>query len=141
MTRRVLLQRLGTGVGLTLLAACTSATQTTSPTAAPAPSQAAAAPGGGAAPGASAVAQAPSPQPAAAAQPRSGGTLHLAQTVEIASGGQAGSSPLSGQNITPAALTATFLGFDSLIAYDANLKPQPMLAESWDVSSDFKQIY
>ena len=30
--------------------------------------------------------------------------------------------------------------FDTLTNYDQNLKPQPELAESWDFSSDFKQM-
>ena len=30
--------------------------------------------------------------------------------------------------------------FDRLTVYDDKLKPQPMLAESWDVSTDCKQI-
>ena len=29
---------------------------------------------------------------------------------------------------------------DRLTSYDANLKPQPMLAESWEFSNDFKQL-
>ena len=32
------------------------------------------------------------------------------------------------------------MAFDRLTAYDEKLQPQPMLAESWDVSTDFKQI-
>ncbi len=79
-------------------------------------------------------------KPSAAAQPRAGGILNLGQTVEIAAGGQAGTSAVGGTNITPAALSATFLGYDSLVSYDANMKPQPMLAESWDVATDFKRI-
>jgi peptide/nickel transport system substrate-binding protein len=35
---------------------------------------------------------------------------------------------------------ATWAPFDRLTAYDQNLKPQPMLAESWEFSSDFKQL-
>ena len=30
--------------------------------------------------------------------------------------------------------------FDRLIAYDVKAQPRPMLAESWDVSSDFKEV-
>ena len=32
------------------------------------------------------------------------------------------------------------LVYDHLTAYDDKLKPQPMLAESWDISPDFKQV-
>jgi peptide/nickel transport system substrate-binding protein len=32
------------------------------------------------------------------------------------------------------------MSFDRLTAYDANLKPQPMLAESWELSSDNKRL-
>ena len=30
--------------------------------------------------------------------------------------------------------------FDRLVAYDVKLQPQPMLAESWDVSNDFTRV-
>ena len=33
-----------------------------------------------------------------------------------------------------------FLAFDRIIQYDDKLQPQPMLAESWDLSDDLKQI-
>ncbi|HEX8966649.1 MAG TPA: ABC transporter substrate-binding protein [Chloroflexota bacterium] len=78
--------------------------------------------------------------PTESAQPRTGGTLRFAQNVEIAAGGAAGTSPLDGQNISPAPLSAIWLGYDSLIRYDDALKPQPMLAESWDLSSDYTRI-
>jgi peptide/nickel transport system substrate-binding protein len=74
------------------------------------------------------------------AQPRVGGTLRFGQNVEIAAGGAAGASPLDGQNISPAPLSAIWLGYDSLVRYDDNFKPQPMLAESWDLSADYKRI-
>jgi ABC-type transport system substrate-binding protein len=32
------------------------------------------------------------------------------------------------------------LAYERLIQYDEKLQPQPMLAESWDLSSDYKQI-
>ena len=38
------------------------------------------------------------------------------------------------------AVDTTWMPFDRLTAYDAELKPQPMLAESWELSSDSKQI-
>ncbi|HEU0169050.1 MAG TPA: ABC transporter substrate-binding protein, partial [Chloroflexota bacterium] len=133
VSRRHVLALITAGAGAVLLAACSQAAPA-SPSASAKPAQSS---GSGGAP---VVASSASAAASTAAQPRKGGILTSGQTVEIASGGQAGTSPLSGQNITPAALTATFLGYDPLVAYDANLKPQPMLAESWDVSSDFKQI-
>jgi peptide/nickel transport system substrate-binding protein len=123
MQRRRLLQLIGAGVGLGLLAACAQATPTT-PTAAP--GQPPAGPSGAGAP--------------TAGQPRAGGTLVFGQNVEIAGGGQAGASPLDGQNISPAPLSATWLGYDTLMRYDEQNKPQPMLAESWDLSSDYRKI-
>jgi peptide/nickel transport system substrate-binding protein len=77
---------------------------------------------------------------AAPAPVRTGGTLRFAQNVEIAAGGQAGNSPLDGQNISPAPLSAIWLGYDSLVRYDDNFTPTPMLAESWDVSGDATRI-
>ena len=71
-------------------------------------------------------------QSAAASQPRSGGTLRAALTADL-------------PNLDPHINTTTahenlFLAFDRLIQYDDQLQPQPMLAESWDLSSDLKQI-
>ena len=45
---------------------------------------------------------------------------------------------LDGQLVTT--VDATWMPFDRLTAYDDDLKPQPMLAESWEFSSDFKQL-
>jgi peptide/nickel transport system substrate-binding protein len=118
LTRRQALLLLGAGVTLSALAACAP------PAAAPPAS-------------ASSV---PAAAPAAAAQPRAGGTLRLGQAVEVAAGGQAGASALDGQNITPAPLSATWLGYESLIAYDAQHRPQPLLAESWDASPDLTRV-
>jgi peptide/nickel transport system substrate-binding protein len=123
VSRRRAVTLLMRGLGLTLLAACAPAAP---PAAAPAATPPL--PPGGAA------------TPTTAAQPRSGGTLHVAQNVEIASGGQAAVSPLDANNITPASLSAVWLGFDTLIAYDNDYKPQPMLAESWEVAPDYKQV-
>src|ERR1043165_692627 len=122
MQRRAFLRIVTIAAGATISAACTpTAPVAVAPTAAP---------------GKPVAGQTQS----AADQPRSGGTLRFGQNVEIASGGQAGQSPLDGQNISPAPLSALWLGFDSLMRYDDSFKPQPMLAESWDVSSDFKRI-
>jgi peptide/nickel transport system substrate-binding protein len=123
--RREVIRFLSVGAGLSVAACAPIAPPNAAPTSAAA----------GAAVGTSASAV-----PTLASQPRPGGTLRFAQNVEIAAGGQAGTSPLDGQNVSPAPLSAIWLGFDSLIRYDQNNQPQPMLAESWDLSSDYKQI-
>src|ERR1043166_1129141 len=110
MRRREILRLSTVGAGLGIAAACApSAPVAVAPTAAPG-------------------------KPAATepSQPRAGGTLRFGQNVEIAAGGAAGISPLDAQNISPAPLSAIWLGYDSLVRYDDSLKPQPMLAESWD---------
>jgi peptide/nickel transport system substrate-binding protein len=114
-TRRKLLYLLGAGAGLTAVAACAPIAPVTTP-----------ASGSGATP--------------AASGPRRGGTLRFGQTVEIAAGGQAGASALDGQNVSPAPLSAIWLGYDSLTAYDDKMQPQPLLAESWDLNPDYKRI-
>ena len=40
----------------------------------------------------------------------------------------------------PGAVDSLWLAFDHLTIYDQKLQPQPMLAESWDLSTDFKQV-
>src|SRR5262249_2449718 len=69
---------------------------------------------------------------AAAAQPRTGETLRVAIPADITSlDGHISSSNLS---------VTTSNIFDRLVACDIKLQPQPMLAESWNVSSDFKRL-
>ncbi|MBV9581408.1 MAG: ABC transporter substrate-binding protein [Chloroflexi bacterium] len=135
VSRREALRLAMGGLALTLLVACApAAPQGAAPASTPLPT------GTRAASTATVIAVAPAPTTTTTEEPRSGGSLHVAQNVEIASGGQAGVSPLDANNITPATLSAIWLGFDTLIAYDANYKPQPMLAESWEVAPDFKQV-
>src|ERR1041385_6524871 len=122
MRRRELLQVMIGGTAVSVLAACAPLAPTAvTPSAAAGTRVAAVTPG----------------QPA---QPRSGGTLRLGQNVEIAAGGAVGASALDGNNISPAPLSAIWLGYDSLVRYDDSFKPQPMLAESWDVATDYKRI-
>ena len=64
--------------------------------------------------------------------PKSGGTLRVAISADPAS--------LDGHLYAAGRFDTTWLIYDRLTEYDLNLKPQPLLAESWDVSSDFKQI-
>jgi peptide/nickel transport system substrate-binding protein len=47
---------------------------------------------------------------------------------------------LEGQLIIPGALDTLWQVYDRLTAYDDKLQPQPMLAESWEVTPDAKQI-
>jgi peptide/nickel transport system substrate-binding protein len=120
LTRRSVLRGLGSSFGLALVAAC-----------APAP-----APAGTTAPAPAAQPTAAisvtSPSKPAAAQPRSGGTLRHATTADVAT--------LDPYLVTTNGMETSWLVFDRLTAYDANLKPQPMLAESWDFTPDFQQF-
>src|ERR1700730_3383462 len=109
LTRRAVLQLMASTAGTASVAACGTAQQ--SP---PAP-----------APPAAATATPPS------GQPISGGTLRLALPADLAT--------LDGHTRTPQSLASIWLIYDRLTAYDDKLKPQPILAESWVVSSDFKQ--
>jgi peptide/nickel transport system substrate-binding protein len=63
---------------------------------------------------------------------RTGGILRLAIPADITS--------LDGHISSSALSTTTGNIFDRLVAYDLKLQPQPMLAESWDVSADFTQV-
>jgi peptide/nickel transport system substrate-binding protein len=122
LSRREALRLLVAGSALAVLAACGP----TAPVATVGPP----APAGSATPPAAAVAAKPAAQ--SAAQPRTGGTLRLAIPADISSlDGHISSSSLS---VTTGNL------FDRLVAYDLKLQPQPMLAESWDVTSDYKQV-
>jgi peptide/nickel transport system substrate-binding protein len=125
LTRRSALRGLVSSVGLALVAACT-----------PAPASAPVPPGGpaSATPPAqpTAVVSVTSTSKPAATQPRSGGTLRHATTADVAT--------LDPYLVTTNGMETSWLVFDRLTAYDANLKPQPMLAESWDFTPDFQQF-
>ena len=75
------------------------------------------------------TAQSPAP---GAGQPKSGGTLRYAQTATPVS--------IDGNSIAGGGSETSWLVFDRLTSYDLNRKPEPMLAESWDIGSDFKQF-
>jgi peptide/nickel transport system substrate-binding protein len=69
------------------------------------------------------------PRPtAAAAQAKSGGTLRAGLVGDI--------GLINPHAIGPQPLQTIFSIWDRLIAYDTSGKPQPMLAESWDLSND-----
>ncbi|HEU0167067.1 MAG TPA: twin-arginine translocation signal domain-containing protein, partial [Chloroflexota bacterium] len=144
VSRRSLLQMVAAGTGMVILAACGSSAQ---PPASPAPpSQGPASSPAAAAPSSAAAAAKPStaasvavsaPASAAAAaspsvQPKLGGTLQAIQAGDLAS--------VDGHYYTPGAGLSAWIVFDTLTAYDDNLKPQPALAESWDQSTDLKSI-
>jgi len=119
VSRRAFLEVLALSSGVALLSACGPI----------APS--------GAAPTAVAAKPAAATTPAAAAatpaaQPKAGGRLVADKLGDVAN--------LDGHYWSPNGGLHVWLAYDTLARYDANLKPQPQLAESWDVSSDFKQV-
>jgi peptide/nickel transport system substrate-binding protein len=74
------------------------------------------------------AAQAPKPS----GEPKSGGTLRF---------GVAGEPPqFDGQYVNDLSQETIWLVYDRLTALDLNFQLQPMLAESWDFSSDAKQL-
>ncbi|HEX8967543.1 MAG TPA: ABC transporter substrate-binding protein [Chloroflexota bacterium] len=121
LSRRAALRLMAAAAGLTLLAAC-------------GPAGAAATP-----PGAStSLAATPTLGPVApnatpaGAQPRSGGTLTLATASET--------DTLDGHRLYQPTQVGVFQMYDTLTAFDDQRQPQPVLAESWDVASDFKRV-
>jgi ABC-type transport system substrate-binding protein len=66
------------------------------------------------------------------AHPQPGGSLRAAMQTDIPNVDPIFTSPSN--------YDALWVAFDRLIALDSNSKPQPMLAESRDASSDFSQI-
>jgi peptide/nickel transport system substrate-binding protein len=138
-SRRSAVRLLLSGAGLAILTACgqqapapgAPATLPPSGQAAPASKPAAAeSKPAGAAPAAPAPAPAqPAAQPAG--QPKSGGTLRVGQVGDVAT---------LDATFTPGVAEIVWAIHDRLTAYDEKLQPQPMLAESWDLSPDSKQI-
>lgn len=126
MTRRGTLRLLILGSGLGMLQACgpaaPSSTATTAaaptPASGPKPTTVAAAPAAGAA--------------TPAAQPKTGGTLRFGLSGDLTS--------LDPHVIVPGGFDTLWQVYDRLTAYDDKLQPQPMLAESWDISTDLKQV-
>jgi len=127
LSRRAALRVLGLGAAAGLLAACAPTGPTaSSPTSVPA----AAATSAAGAPTVSVSQSTPASAATTGAQPKRGGSLKVGQVGDAAR--------LDGQLVT--SVDATWMPYDRLTVYDANLKPQPMLAESWEFSSDFKQL-
>jgi peptide/nickel transport system substrate-binding protein len=146
-TRREALRWLGLSAVASLLAACGQPAPSAPPQAAPTPPPATAASTKPAAPtqapaaaATSAPAAAPTNPPAAAAPtaaaaagtPKAGGKLQVGMIGDLGT--------IDGHQVTQATVNVTFLGYDRLIDYDDKLTPIPMLAESWDISSDLMQF-
>jgi peptide/nickel transport system substrate-binding protein len=110
------------------LAAC----GVTAPLAAPTAGPAAAAPATQAQPTVAVTSPTSAPVSAAAGQPKTGGTLRVGVPTDIVT--------LDPVVRGGAPYESTWLTFDRLVTYDDKLQPLPMLAESWDVTPDFKQI-
>jgi peptide/nickel transport system substrate-binding protein len=108
--RCAVVRLLMSGAGLALLAACGQQAPTPAAPATTAPAPAAAQPAG---------------------QPKNGGTLRIGQVGDIAT---------LDATYTPGIAEIAWAVHDRLTAYDDKLQPQPMLAESWDLSNDFSQI-
>jgi peptide/nickel transport system substrate-binding protein len=117
----------GFAVGLPMLAACGPTAPSAVPTAKPA-SGATGAP----APTSVSVGSTPAPAVATKAQPRTGGTLRGATVGEYVN--------IDGHYYSPRAGLSQWILYDTLTRYDDQLKPQPMLAESWEHSSDLRQL-
>jgi peptide/nickel transport system substrate-binding protein len=110
LSRRRVLELMSASVGTALVVACVP----TAPAPASAPTAAASSPS----------------QPAA--QPARGGTLRAAIVGDLTS--------IDGQQSLPGVTGTVGQAYEALTRYDDKLQPQPMLAESWDLSSDGKQI-
>ncbi|MCA1644656.1 MAG: ABC transporter substrate-binding protein [Chloroflexi bacterium] len=119
ITRRRALRWLAAGAGMSLLAAC-------GPSAPAAPATPL---GGGTSTGAPTTAQAAA---TGSGQPKPGGTLRMGMVGDL--------TQLEGQLIIPGALDTLWQVYDRLTAYDDKMQPQPMLAESWELTPDGKQI-
>jgi peptide/nickel transport system substrate-binding protein len=131
LSRRSALRFFLSTAGVALLSACTGTNVApAAPTAVP--TAAAAKPVATTPPVPAATVVATTAAKPAAPQPASGGTLRFAVPADVAT--------LDPYLVTTSGMETSWLVFDRLTAYDANLKPQPMLAESWDYSPDFKQF-
>src|SRR5262245_15369966 len=136
LSRRQAISILALGSSAALLAACGPTAPAAVPTkpaapAAPATTGAASTPAAAAQPASPATPQAasaPATAQPAADQPKAGGTLRFAQTANPVS--------IDGNSIAGGGSETAWLVFDRLTTYDANRTPQPMLAESWDISPD-----
>jgi peptide/nickel transport system substrate-binding protein len=74
----------------------------------------------------------PAPASAIAGQPTSGGTLRAGIQTDLPN--------VDPYYTSPSNYDALWVAFDRLIALDSHLQPQPMLAESWELSTDATQV-
>jgi hypothetical protein len=137
--RRQLLGWLGRGATLALVAACSApsppdnpppATVFRPPTLAPTNPPAAAP----TTPPAATIQPAATSAPAAVAvqQPKSGGILRIGRVGDVTN--------LEPMRNNPAGFATNFTLYDRLTEYDAQMQPQPRLAESWEFGGDGKTI-
>jgi peptide/nickel transport system substrate-binding protein len=128
VSRRRALQLLGIGPTTLFLAACAG----TAPQSAPPASVGTTAPAPASAQSAATTVAAPAAAATTTGQPKSGGTLKALQAGDLAS--------LDGHYYTTGSGLSVWIIYDTLTAYDDNLKPQPALAESWEQSADGRSI-
>lgn len=128
VSRRTALRHVAGGAGIALLAACSpigpALPATVAPTAKPA-----ATPASGAAP---TSVTAPTSAPTAQTPTQRGGSLHIGIPTDI--------TGLDGHLIAAPATNTLWQVFDRLTVYNAKLEPQPMLAESWELSAGGMQL-
>src|SRR5438093_2909327 len=125
LSRRELLKALASGASMLLVAACGSSSQPVANTPPAATAQAAAS-----TPTAASAAKPATVKPST--QPKSGGTLRAAIVGELTS--------IDGQQNLPGITATVGNAYESLTRYDDKLQPQPLLAESWDLTNDGTQI-
>ena len=138
MKRRTFLTLVAGGASLSVLAACgpqTPQAPVAAPTSPPPVKPTAAAvvgqPTAPPQPTAAAPAPTAAPKPTAAPEPKKGGVLKQGYQLD----------PVSLDPMLKVQNDVVWVGvFERLTAYDDKLKPQPMLAESWEVSSDAKSV-
>lgn len=127
LDRRTALRLFGLAAAGSLAAAC-------APIAAPSsPAQPAAGASGSTSATTTAISATPAAagKPAGAQQPKAGGTLRVADT---------DLPKLDAHLIYTNGINISWVPYDRLTQYDSNLQPQPMLAESFDLSSDATQV-
>jgi peptide/nickel transport system substrate-binding protein len=127
LTRRTVLKLVGAGAAASLLTACSAPGPTAPAPAAPAPPTSA-----GNAIATVTVTTPATPAAATTGQPKRGGTLRTGQVGDPLN--------LDPHYFTPLTGDTTFPVLDRLIGYDEKLQAQPQLAESWEQSTDLKQI-
>jgi peptide/nickel transport system substrate-binding protein len=129
LSRRATLRLVAGSATLALLNACSP--QPDVANAPPPPTPATSAPTSNAAV-VSTPAAVPTPSGGVATQPKRGGSLRAGLVGDVGA--------ISPHTIGPQPLQTIFSIWDRLIAYDASGKPQPMLAENWDLSADGTQL-